>query len=100
MVPSRPPDASPARTRHEVTMRPSRAGFAALALAAAAGPAAAQTATLGVAVGGSTFSQSGFYPPDTQGAVGPNHFVEMVNGRFLVLNKAGGVVTSSSLNQF
>lgn len=31
-------------------------------------------------------------PPDTNGAVGPNHFVETVNTDFAVFNKAGAVV--------
>jgi hypothetical protein len=40
-------------------------------------------------------------PPDTDGAVGLNHYVELVNGRFQVYNKANGVaVQSKGLNQF
>src|SRR5262245_28456169 len=29
----------------------------------------------------------GYIPPDTMGAIGPNHFVEMTNGTFSVRNK-------------
>ncbi len=31
-------------------------------------------------------------PPDSNGAAGPNHFVEIVNSAFAVFNKTGGVV--------
>ncbi len=44
---------------------------------------------------------NGWYPPDTMGAVGPNHCVEMINGNFTVYNKTtGAVVQSMSLNSF
>ena len=53
-------------------------------------------ATLLVGIGqnfiGSTFGQdSSLLPPDPNGAVGPNHFVELINGRFTVYNKTNGV---------
>ena len=31
----------------------------------------------------------GFYPPDTHGAVGPNHYIQVVNVKFRVFNKNG-----------
>ena len=34
-------------------------------------------------------------PPDTEGAAGPNHFVELINGRFAVYSKASGGVMKS-----
>jgi len=34
-------------------------------------------------------------PPDTDGAVGPQHFVEFVNGRFAVFDKAGKLLSST-----
>ncbi|HID22003.1 MAG TPA: hypothetical protein EYP14_06335, partial [Planctomycetaceae bacterium] len=37
---------------------------------------------------GSTLSEAGFTPPDTMGAVGPNHIVELLNGRYAVYDKA------------
>ncbi len=44
---------------------------------------------------------TGWYPPDTMGAVGPNHCVEMINGSFTVYDKtSGAVVQSMSLNSF
>ncbi len=47
---------------------------------------------------GNTYS--GWYPPDTMGAVGPNHCVEMINGAFTVYNKTGTLIQSKSLNSF
>ena len=34
-------------------------------------------------------------PPDANGAVGPNHFVEMINGRFAVFNKTNSTRVKS-----
>jgi len=68
-----------------------------------------QALALSVAIGtnftGSSFHsggffESGFTPPDTMGAVGPNHIVELINGRFAVYNKAGVLQTSSTLDTF
>ena len=36
------------------------------------------------------FVDSSAVPPDSDGAVGPNHFVEFINGRFSVYNKSSG----------
>ncbi len=41
-------------------------------------------------------SNQGFLPPDTNGAVGPNHFVQTVNSCFRVWNKAGSPVTATT----
>jgi hypothetical protein len=50
---------------------------------------------------GSNSTQSGFFPPDTMGAVGLAHFVELINGRYSVYRKSDGVeVQASSLDQF
>lgn len=44
---------------------------------------------------------AGFIPPDTCGAVGPNHFIAIVNANFSVYNKSNGVrISSQSLNNF
>ena len=49
---------------------------------------AAPTFTVGANFTGSTLGlQSGFIPPDTNGAVGPGHVVELINGRFRVYDK-------------
>jgi Bacterial Ig-like domain (group 3) len=39
-------------------------------------------------------------PPDAEGAVGPNHFAQLINGRFAVYTKTGTLVTAESLDQF
>jgi hypothetical protein len=47
------------------------------------------------------FVDSGFIPPDTMAAVGPDHIVELINGRYAVYHKSDGVrVQTSSLDQF
>lgn len=47
-------------------------------------------------------SQSGGYPPDTHGAAGPSNYVQIVNFRVVVYNKAnpGAVLKSTALNAF
>lgn len=58
--------------------------------------------TIGQNFTGSTYLiQTGSIRPDTDGAVGLNHFVELINGRFRVYNKVGGAeVQSKTLDQF
>src|SRR5438045_1959512 len=41
------------------------------------------------------FAGTGAVPPDTMGAVGPNHFAEFINGGFGVFNKDGTFVSGS-----
>src|SRR5205807_2404123 len=45
---------------------------------------------------------SNFIPPDTMGAIGPNHIVELINGRFRVFDRSGNAIggATSSLNTF
>lgn len=45
---------------------------------------------------------TGFYfiPPDTQGAVGPSHFMEMTNGTATIFDKSGTKLSSVSLDSF
>jgi len=44
---------------------------------------------------------TGYIPPDTMGDVGPNHIVEMINGRFEIYDiQDGTVLESRSLNSF
>ncbi len=45
---------------------------------------------VGVNVLGATSAESGFFPPDTMGCVGPTQFVIWLNGRIRTLNKATG----------
>ena len=51
-------------------------------------PRTAVTSSLNFA--GPTFTDSGAFPPDTMGAVGPSQFVVAINGRFRSYNKATG----------
>jgi len=47
------------------------------------------------------FSGSGFIPPDTMGNVGPDHIVELINGRYEVYDKrTGSMQESFSLDGF
>jgi hypothetical protein len=45
--------------------------------------------TLGVSWTGATLNESGFIPPDSQGAIGPTQFLMFVNGRIKVFDKNG-----------
>ncbi|HUR54979.1 MAG TPA: autotransporter-associated beta strand repeat-containing protein, partial [Gemmataceae bacterium] len=74
--------------------------LAVVGVALTAAPAAAQTPNSFVGanftgVTSGTNPGGAWYPPDTQGAVGPNHYVEMVNGAARVYNKATGAVLSN-----
>src|SRR5262245_8543388 len=40
------------------------------------------------------------WPPDTMGAVGPNHFAEFINGSFAVYSKAGVLLQHSNPDTF
>jgi hypothetical protein len=40
-------------------------------------------------------SGGSFAPPDTDGAIGPSHYVQFINGRFAVYNKANGSLAQS-----
>jgi hypothetical protein len=68
------------------------------------GPGVRVPATLrGVSYDGiNQTAAGGGFPPDTHGAVGPSHFVEVVNFRVVVYNKAnpGVILSSVALNAF
>ncbi len=69
---------------------------------ALASQAHAQTAAIGLNFTGTTRgNDSTFNPPDSMGAVGPSHIVEMINGQYAVYDKAhGGTLDKRSLNDF
>lgn len=47
------------------------------------------------------FTDSNFIPPDTMGAVGPRHIIEMINGNFQIFDKTTGAsLDSRSLDGF
>src|SRR6266478_4186019 len=76
-------------------MNPSRVRLAALlvSLCSALRGAAAPIPTMSI---GQNFTSSTFFvnsqatPPDSNGAIGPRHFVEFINGSFAVYNKTNG----------
>jgi MYXO-CTERM domain-containing protein len=45
-------------------------------------------------------AEFGSFPPDNGGAVGPNNFVEFVNGRVSVFDKTGALVQGITLDDF
>lgn len=58
-------------------------------------------AQIGLNFVGSDIFQAGFIPPDTMGAPGLDHYVELINGRYAVYDKStGALVQSSSLDDF
>jgi hypothetical protein len=73
-----------------------------LTLALASTAAMAQVVTIGENFTGSTFGiDSNFPMPDTMGASGIDHFVELINGRYSVYRKSDGVkVETRTLNNF
>lgn len=56
--------------------------------------------TIGANFAGSNVSASGLVPPDSDGAVGPGQFVELINGVYRVYDKTGTVLQQSSLDDF
>jgi hypothetical protein len=69
-------------------------------------PSGVQALNIELSFTGTTFTPTGgsennFIPPDTMGAVGPNHFVELLNGRYSVYqNSDGARVQTSTANAF
>lgn len=70
--------------------RAHRIGLLAVALALFASPASAQTGTIGYSWQGATLANEGSgWPPDTNGSVGINQYVQAVNGGYQMYNKDG-----------
>jgi len=64
-------------------------------------PSVVQALNIDLSFTGSSLLTSGFIPPDTMGAVGPDQFVELLNGQYSVYRNTDGVrVQSSTLNDF
>jgi hypothetical protein len=63
-----------------------------LALALVAAVANATPVEIGLNFTGTTQSESNFVPPDTDGAVGQQDIVELLNGRFAVYRKSDGAL--------
>ena len=49
---------------------------------------------------GSSFADTGISPPDSMGAVGTDHIVELINGRFAAYDRSGTLLQSSTLDSF
>lgn len=79
-----------------------RSAVVALLLVFAAESAEALPAVqIGAEFTGPTRTQSGFIPPDTMGAVGNEHVVALLNGRYSAYRKSDGqLVATSSLDEF
>jgi len=57
--------------------------------------------TIGLNFTSSTSAEVDVRPPDTMGAVGPDHIVELINGRYSVYRKQDGVLLqTSTLSEF
>ena len=66
-----------------------------------ASEAIAPAITIGANFEGSDLSASGgSIPPDTNGAIGPGHFVELLNGIYRVYDKSGDVLQQQTLPDF
>jgi hypothetical protein len=90
------------RKRLEAAMRIWRLCGSALLVTLVLVPSAVHAITIELNFTGSTFgTDSEFIPPDTMGAAGPDHFVELINGRYSVYRKTDGErVQTSTLNDF
>jgi hypothetical protein len=61
----------------------------------------AASVTIGLNFMGSHLGLAGAIPPDTMGAVGPDHIVELLNGRYAVYDKnSGSLLQGSNLQAF
>lgn len=65
----------------------------------AAGEAQAAQRKVSVLASFAGQSDAGGTPPDTTGAVGPTRFVQLVNRRFGIYTKTGGLLSAGTLNQ-
>lgn len=83
-------------------MHPSTLSAAALVALHSSCMAAGVSLGLNFSASDSTLANSSFIPPDTMGAVGPDHIMVLLNGRASVYNKSTGSLVGSgkSLNQF
>lgn len=89
-------------TEQPLTPEEKAAARAAAMAPAPAGPAYPSVVTVGLNFQSSQLGiDSGFIPPDTMGAVGPRHIVELINGNFEAFDKETGVsLRSRSLDGF
>src|SRR5438067_3601140 len=76
------------------------AGLFPLVLASSA--LAGTTGVIGTNFAGQAFfaNSIGLAPPDTDGSIGPNHYVEFINSAFAIYNRSGGLVSNISDSAF
>ncbi len=60
----------------------------------------AQDFNVGADFEGASSAVTGIKPPDTMGATGPDHVVQMINGRYRLYDKTGRLMEDRSLNSF
>ena len=63
-------------------------------LTAAAGPASASALAPTIGASWQGVAQSGITPPDANGAVGPNSYIEVVNLQIGIYQRSGTLITS------
>lgn len=56
--------------------------------------------TIGTNFEGANEGDASAVPPDTDGAVGPSQFVQLLNGIYRVYDKSGNILQQTSLNEF
>ncbi len=86
-------------SKKSVICRKSTMLLAAIGAVSLLNPLSAVGQVVGVAFTGGTLSNLGVIPPDTNGAVGVNHYVEFVNGRFATYRKSDGVLVSATTDK-
>jgi Divergent InlB B-repeat domain len=89
LAPPSPHRTLPFRTNPSRRSQAAQPGVSGPAPAPASRARTAVTSTLNFA--GPTLTDSGAFPPDTMGAVGPSQFIVAINGRFRSYDKATGV---------
>jgi hypothetical protein len=100
-LPSTPREEPADVIQGEKSERASPASEAAAASIGVSGPTAPSLVVIGSNFQGSQRGvDSNFIPPDTMGAVGPDHIVELINGRFDVYDKTGTQLDTASLDGF
>jgi len=63
-------------------------------------PGALAPQTFGAQFDAIDYTDFGWYPPDTMGAVGPSHFMEVINGSVSIYTRAGSQLSAVTLTTF
>lgn len=97
--------AEPSTTDEQLSTVPFRVSTLDLEIEPPLSEGVSEAAPFGAAIGlnfqSATRSVSGYIPPDTMGAVGPDHVVTLINGRYRTFHKLDGAqLETRSLDQF